>query len=86
MAQATLTLGPDAGSLYDLGWAKKVTGQPGEAMDAYEQALTLYRQAGDRWSEAATLASMGWVYTRVGSAWAGVGVLRAGPAHLAGGR
>src|SRR5450755_4594212 len=28
LAQQTLTLGPDAGALYDLGWAKQATGSP----------------------------------------------------------
>ena len=28
LARATLTLGPDAGALYDLGWALSSTGQP----------------------------------------------------------
>jgi hypothetical protein len=36
LAESTLSLGPDAGALYDLGWAKSSTGSPVEAMAAYE--------------------------------------------------
>jgi tetratricopeptide (TPR) repeat protein len=59
LATATLTLGPDAGAFYDLGWAQSSTEHPRQALDSYEQALRLYREAGDRGNEAATLTSIG---------------------------
>ena len=43
LAEQTLTLGEDADALYDLGWAKRATGFPVEALAAYEQALRRYR-------------------------------------------
>jgi tetratricopeptide (TPR) repeat protein len=66
LATATLTLGPDAGALYDLGWAQSATGRPRQALDSYEQALRLSRVAGDHGSEAATLNNIGQVYARLG--------------------
>lgn len=68
LAESTLSLGPDAGALYDLGWAKSATGSPIEAMAAYEQALELYRAAEDRGNQAATLTSIGNAYARRGQA------------------
>ena len=62
LARATLTLGPDAVALYHLGWALSATGQPWEALACYEQALHLFREAGDRGNEAAALNSIGQVY------------------------
>lgn len=55
LAGLTLTLGEDALALYQLGWARYATGDPTGALAAYEQALRLYRAAGDRGNEAATL-------------------------------
>ena len=52
-------LGPDAGALYHLGWAQSATGQPWQALSGYEQALRLYREAGVRGNEAATLTGIG---------------------------
>jgi tetratricopeptide (TPR) repeat protein len=66
LANATLTLGPDAGAFYDLGWAQSATGQSRQALDSYEPALRLYREAGDRGNEAATLSSIGRVYDNLG--------------------
>jgi tetratricopeptide (TPR) repeat protein len=66
LAELTLSLGEDGGSFYDLGWAKRATGFPAEALAANEQALRLYRNAGDRWNEAATLSNLGHVYAGLG--------------------
>src|SRR5690606_37298596 len=66
LANATLTLGPDAGAFYDLGWAQSSTGQPRPALASYEQALRLYRQASNRGNEAATLNNIGSVYDGLG--------------------
>jgi len=66
LARATLTLGADAGALYDLGWAQSSTGQPWEALTCYQQALDLYREAGHRSNEAITLSNIGGVYDRLG--------------------
>jgi hypothetical protein len=54
LARATLTLGPDAGAWYDLGRAQAATGLPREALASNQQALRLYREAGDRAGEAVT--------------------------------
>src|SRR5690242_17099892 len=62
LATATLTLGPDAGAFYDLGFAQSATGQSRTALDNFEQALYLYRDAGDRGNEAATINNIGHVY------------------------
>ncbi|MEV0938871.1 tetratricopeptide repeat protein, partial [Micromonospora wenchangensis] len=66
MATATLTLGPDAGSFYDRGWARSSTGRPQPALEDYQQALTMYQQAGDRSNKAATLTNIGHVYDSLG--------------------
>ncbi|MEU7756550.1 tetratricopeptide repeat protein, partial [Micromonospora sp. NPDC049171] len=66
MATATLTLGPDAGALYDRGWARLSTGRPWPALEDYQQALTMYQQAGNRTGEAATLSNIGHVYDGLG--------------------
>ncbi|WP_262015993.1 tetratricopeptide repeat protein, partial [Micromonospora sp. Mcm103] len=66
LASATLTLGPDAGAFYDRGWARSSTGQPRQALADYQQALTLYREAGHRGNEAATLTNIGLVYDGLG--------------------
>ncbi|WP_239087258.1 tetratricopeptide repeat protein, partial [Actinoplanes digitatis] len=66
VATATLTLGPDAGSFYALGWAQSATGQPRQALANCEQALHRFREAGDRGSEAATLSNIGLVYDGLG--------------------
>jgi tetratricopeptide (TPR) repeat protein len=66
LAEQTLRLGPHAGALYHLGWARQVTGFPVEALAAYEQALRLYRADHDRGNEAATLNNIGGVYARLG--------------------
>ena len=52
---------------YQLGWARNITGdrQP-PALAAYDQALRLYRAAGDRGNEAATLNNIGGVYRVLG--------------------
>jgi tetratricopeptide (TPR) repeat protein len=62
LAGLTLTLGPDAGALYDLGWAKRATGNPAAALEHYGQALRLYQTAGHRGNQAATLNNIGLVY------------------------
>jgi len=66
LAGLTLTLGEDARALYQLGWSKTATGDPAAALAAYEQALRLYRAAGDRGNEAATLSNIGEVYRGLG--------------------
>ncbi|MEU1605595.1 tetratricopeptide repeat protein [Micromonospora matsumotoense] len=66
MATATLTLGPDANSFYQRGWALSSTGRPRPALEDYQQALTMYRQAGHRGNEAATLNNIGRVYASQG--------------------
>jgi tetratricopeptide (TPR) repeat protein len=62
LARATLTLGPDASALYDLGWALSSTGWPRQALACCEQALNLYPEVGDRGGEAVTLTNIGGVY------------------------
>src|SRR5580692_12319158 len=62
LAGLTLTLGEDARALYQLGWARRATGDGAGALPTYDQALRLYRAAGDRGNEAATLTSIGLVY------------------------
>src|ERR1700722_12945863 len=62
LAGLTLTLGEDARALYQLGWAKAATGDPAAALEYYGQALRLYRAAGDRGGESATLNNIGGVY------------------------
>ncbi|MEU8186652.1 tetratricopeptide repeat protein, partial [Micromonospora carbonacea] len=66
VAAATLSLGPDANALYRRGWARSSTGRPWLALEDYQQALTFYRQAGDRAGEAATLNNIGHVYDNLG--------------------
>ena len=66
LAGLTLTLGEDAGAFYQLGWAGHVTGDRTAALAAYDQALRLYRAAGDRAGEAATLSNIGGVYEGLG--------------------
>ena len=66
LAELTLTLGEDARALYQLGWAKTVTGNPAAALEHYGQALRLYRAAGDRANEAATLSNIGLVNRDLG--------------------
>ena len=62
LAGLTLTLGEDAPALYQLGWAKQATGNPAAALEYYGQALRLFRAAGDRGGEAATLNNIGAVH------------------------
>ena len=62
LAEATLTLGEDPDALYDLGWAQQATGSPAAALTALERALQLYRAAGHRGNQAATLTNIGRVY------------------------
>ena len=66
LAELTLTLGADAGAFYDLGWAMNATGDRTAALAAYDQALSLYRAAGERGSEAAPLNNIGLVYDSLG--------------------
>ena len=66
LAELTLTLGADAGAFYDLGWAMNATGDRTAALAAYDQALSLYRAAGERGSEAATLSNIGHLYDSLG--------------------
>ena len=66
LAELTLTLGEDAGAFYQLGWAKDSTGDRSAALAAYDQALRLYRAAGDGNNEAATLNNIGAVYRGLG--------------------
>ena len=66
LAGVTLTLGEDARALYQLGWARDATGDRTAALAAYDQALRLYRAAGDRGNEAATLSNIGEVYRGLG--------------------
>ena len=62
LAELTLALGEDARASYQLGWARRATGNPAAALAAYGQALRLYRAAGDRGDEAATLNNIGAAY------------------------
>ena len=71
LAGLTLTLGEDARAFYQLGWAKNATGDRAAALAAYDQALRLYRAAGDRGNEAATLSNIGAVYRGSGRAGSG---------------
>jgi tetratricopeptide (TPR) repeat protein len=66
LAGLTLTLGEDARAFYQLGWARDSTGDRAAALAAYDQALRLYRAAGDRGNEAATLSNIGLVYGGLG--------------------
>src|SRR5690349_23080322 len=66
LAELTLTLGEDAGAFYDLGWARRATGDPAAALAAYDQALRLYQAAADRGNEAVTLNNIGLVYRGLG--------------------
>ena len=66
LAGLTLTLGEDASAFYQLGWARDATGDPTAALADYGQALRLYRAAGDRGNEAATLNNIGHVYRGLG--------------------
>jgi len=66
LAGLTLTLGEDARAFYQLGWARDATGDRTAALAAYDQALRLYRAAGDRGNEAATLNNIGLVYDALG--------------------
>jgi tetratricopeptide (TPR) repeat protein len=66
LAGLTLTLGEDADAFYQLGWARNATGDRAAALAAYDQALRLYRAAGHRGNEAATLSNIGAVYNGLG--------------------
>ena len=66
LAELTLSLGPDAGAFYDLGWARRATGSSTAALVAYDDALRLYRAGGDGGNEAATLSNIGGVYAGLG--------------------
>ncbi|WP_431973839.1 tetratricopeptide repeat protein [Micromonospora haikouensis] len=66
VATATLTLGPNARAFYQRGWARSSTGRPWSALEDFQQALTMYQQAGDRGNEAATLNNIGGVYAGLG--------------------
>jgi hypothetical protein len=46
LAEQTLALGDDAAALYQLGWARRCTGRPAEALSALGQALPLFREVG----------------------------------------
>ena len=48
LAEQTLTLGEDAGAFFQLGWAKRATGFPVEALAAYAVALRLHRAGHNR--------------------------------------
>ncbi|MEV6851459.1 tetratricopeptide repeat protein [Actinoplanes sp. NPDC051411] len=67
LAELTLTLGEDPGAFYDLGWAKRVTGFPAEALAAFDRALGLYRNRHHRGNEAATLNNIGSAHDRMGN-------------------
>jgi tetratricopeptide (TPR) repeat protein len=66
LAELTLALGQDALAFHQLGWAKDATGDRAAALAAYDQALRLYRAAGDRGNQAATLNNIGLVYRGLG--------------------
>lgn len=63
LAKLTLSVGEDAFAFYQLGWANKATGNQAGALAAYSEALRLFRAAGQRSGEAATLSNIGNVYT-----------------------
>ncbi|MFI6079263.1 tetratricopeptide repeat protein [Actinoplanes sp. NPDC051343] len=62
LTTATLTLGPHARAFYQRGWSRRSNGRPRPALEDYQHAIDLYRQAGDRAGEAATLANIGHLY------------------------
>ncbi|MBO3743956.1 tetratricopeptide repeat protein [Actinoplanes sp. NEAU-H7] len=66
IATATLTLGPDAGAFYQRGWARHATGRPRPALEDFQSALNLFRQADNRGDEAPTLNNIGLVYNGLG--------------------
>ncbi len=66
VSRQTLTLGPHAGTLVDLARARRVLGEPQEALTLYREALTMYEAVGDRASQATTLNNIGAVYDGLG--------------------
>ena len=50
-----------------LGYAEHHLGNLGEAAACYQQALSLHREAGDRFTEAEALAHLGETYQAVGN-------------------
>nr|WP_304412717.1 MULTISPECIES: tetratricopeptide repeat protein [unclassified Actinoplanes] len=68
LSRATLTLGPDANALYDLGRAESGMGRYRDALASYELALHLYRDAGARGDEAAALNNIAFLYNNLGDA------------------
>ena len=56
----------EATLFYYLGQAQDVLGKKSEALDHYQQALTIYREVGDRISEGSTLNNLGLVYDSLG--------------------
>ncbi|WP_433041251.1 tetratricopeptide repeat protein [Dactylosporangium sp. CS-033363] len=66
LTSATLHLGPDSRAFYDRGRARSATGRPHLALADYEQALSLYRDAGDRRNTAASLNNIGLGFSGLG--------------------
>jgi tetratricopeptide (TPR) repeat protein len=66
VSRQTLTLGPHAGSLTAFAHARRVLGEPHEALTLYREALTMYEEVGDRAGQAATLSNIGLVYNGMG--------------------
>jgi predicted ATPase len=53
-------------ALNNLAMVYRATGQPGKALELYEQALPIRREVGDRAGEAATLNNLAGVYSATG--------------------
>ena len=62
----TLSLGPHATTLMNLGYAKHALGEVTEALTYFHQALPLQQEGGDRRGMATTLNNIGMVYHATG--------------------
>jgi tetratricopeptide (TPR) repeat protein len=56
----------EANALISIGNVYSATSQPQKALESYQQALPLYRQAGDKRGEAGVLTNIGNVYRDTG--------------------
>jgi tetratricopeptide (TPR) repeat protein len=62
----TLSLGPHATTLVNLGYAKHALGEVTEALTYFQQALPIQQEVGDRSGLAVTLSNIGLVYHATG--------------------
>jgi tetratricopeptide (TPR) repeat protein len=67
LAQEASNLQHIASALSSLGWAHYDTGQFEDAIGFWEDALTNFRQVGDRFGEGDLLSGLGWVSYLVGA-------------------